>query len=126
MFGKTPTRFWTPSHLRIVAAFVFCLTALALGAFRISESAGAAGSHNAPQQRPAEQVPAKAAPRASAALEKLRPRATTVIASHVARETGNYDFVRATDGGVLTTDNSSASAEQRAIAFLREHGGLIG
>jgi len=126
MFGKTPTRFWIPSRLRIVAAFVFCLTALALGAFRISESAGAAGSHNAPQQRPAEQVPAKAAPRASAALEKLRPRATTVIASHVARETGNYDFVRATDGGVLTTDNSSASAEQRAIAFLREHGGLIG
>jgi len=126
MSSKTPAPFWKPNHLRIVVAFVFCLTALALGAFRISESAGAAGSRNAPQQPPAVQAPAKAAPRASAALEKLRPRATALIASHVARETGNYDFVRSTGGGVLTTDNSSASAEQRAIAFLREHGGLIG
>jgi hypothetical protein len=43
MSGKTRTRSWKHSHLRIAVAVVFCLTALALGAFRISESAGAAG-----------------------------------------------------------------------------------
>jgi hypothetical protein len=48
------------------------------------------------------------------------------LASHVARETGQYDFVHARDGGVLTTDNSSSSSEQRALAFLHEHGALIG
>ena len=116
MSGKTRTRSWKPSHLRIVVALVFCLTALALGSFRISESAGAAGSRNAPKQQPAVQAPAKAAPRASAALEKLRPRATAAISSHVARESGNYDFVRANDGAgafLFFNDRQSLSSEER-------------
>ncbi|HEX4899814.1 MAG TPA: M4 family metallopeptidase, partial [Pyrinomonadaceae bacterium] len=85
----------------------------------------ASGSGNSKGQTAAP-AQAKAAPRASAALEKLRLRATSVVDSHVARETRHFDFVRAKDGGVLTTDNSSASPEQRALSFLSEHGGLIG
>ncbi len=128
MSPTTRARFSKTSYLRFSLAAIVCLIALGVIAFRISENAGAAGSVNPPPQqaKPALPAQAKASPRAKAALEKLRPRATSAINSHVAKETGNYDFVRATDGGVLTTDNPSASTEQRAFAFLREHGGIIG
>ncbi|MFZ0063914.1 MAG: M4 family metallopeptidase [Pyrinomonadaceae bacterium] len=116
--------FWSIRHLRFSLAFIFCLTALGLSAFRISESVDASGKQTQSKAvAPAAQ--AKAAPRASKALEKLRLRATSAIDSHVARETGHYDFVRAKDG-ILTGDNTSASAEHRALAFLSEHGALIG
>ena len=121
------TSSWRIRHLRFFVAAIFCLTALGLSAFRISENvdaSGASGSGNSGKAQPPAQ--AKAAPRASKALETLRPRATTAINSHVARETGNYDFVRAANGGILTGDNSAASPEQRALGFLREHGALIG
>ena len=126
MSSTTRARFSKTTYLRFSLAAILFVTALGLGAFRIAENAGAAGSANAPQQpaKPALPSQAKATARAKAALEKLRPRATTAITSHVAKETGNYDFVRASDRGVLTTDNSSASAEQRAFAFLVVHGGL--
>ena len=113
-------------YLRFSLAVILCLITLGLSAFRIAERVDASGSGNAGKDQPAAPAQAKAAPRASAALERLRVRATTTVASHVARETGQYDFVHARDGGVLTTDNSSSSSEQRALAFLHEHGALIG
>ena len=119
------TSSWRIRHLRFFIAAIFCLTALGLSAFRISENVDASGSGNTDKSQTRSPAEAKAAPRASAALEKLRPRATSAVDSHVARETGHYDFVRAKDG-ILTGDNSFASPEQRALGFLREHGALIG
>ena len=124
--SATRPRFWSIRYLRFSLAVIFCLTALGLSAFRIAERVDASGSGNAGKGQPAAPAQAKAAPRASAALERLRARATTTVDSHVARETGQYDFVHARDGGVITTDNSSSSSEQRALAFLHEHGALIG
>jgi bacillolysin len=128
MSVRTRTRSSRARYLRFSFAVIFCLTALGLSAFRIVENADASSSSSAAQSqsKPALPEQAKANSRASAALEKLRQRATSAVTSHVARETGNFDFVRATDGGVLTTDSSSAASEQRALEFLREHGGLIG
>ena len=125
--SATRTHFWQIRYVRFIA-FIFCSVALAGAAFRVAESARAAGSSQAAPQKskPVSAVQAKASSRAAAALEKVKARATSTITSHVARETGNYDFVRANDGGVLAADNSSATAEQRALGFLREHGGLVG
>ena len=115
---------WSTRHLRFSLALIFCLTVLGLSAFRISEKADASGTQ-AQSKSVAPAAQAKAAPRATKALEKLRLRATSAVDSHVARETGHYDFVRAKDG-ILTGDYTSASAEHRALAFLHEHGALIG
>jgi Zn-dependent metalloprotease len=122
MLARPRTRPWSSRYFRFSLIAVFCFAALAIAAFRIPEHAGAAGS-SSKQGEPAQ---AKASAKASAALDKLKQRASTEIKSHVARETGNYDFVRAKDGGILTGDNSAGSPEERAFAFLREHGGLIG
>ncbi|HKO97688.1 MAG TPA: M4 family metallopeptidase [Pyrinomonadaceae bacterium] len=126
--SATRTRQWRPRHLRFCIALIFCMAALGLSAFRVAQNADAAGSSQATPQKskPVSLAQAKASSRAAAALEKVKARATSALTSHVARETGHFDFVRANDGGVLTTDNSSASAEQRALGFLREHGGLVG
>ncbi len=73
------------------------------------------------------QAPAKALDSdANQALEALRSATGGRIFSHVARETGNYDFVIATGGAVLAADDSSGSPESRAISFLEMHGRLLG
>lgn len=115
-------------HMKVFGATLCCLAAIIVGALRVFETAAAAGAGSAMQNQTkvAPTAQAKASPRASAALEKLRQRATSSVNSHVARETGSYDMVRATDGGVLITDNTAGSPEQRAFAFLSEHGGIVG
>src|SRR4026209_2187070 len=122
MLARPRTRLWSSCYFRFSLIALFCFAALAIASFRIPENAGAGGSSST-KGEPAQ---AKASAKASAALEKLKQRASTEIKAHVARETGNYDFVRAKDGGILTGDNSSASPEERAFTFLREHGDLIG
>ena len=64
--------------------------------------------------------------RAAAALESLRRASAGRIATQLAVQTGNYSFVRATDGAVLAADNTAAAPEDRALAFLAAHGGVVG
>lgn len=115
----------TKTYYRISIAAVVCLTALVLGAVSVFDITVSADSV-APRQEPKAAATVKASPAASAALETLKRTTGAQIKAHVARETGNYDFVRAADGQVLAVDNSSSSPEERAFDFLRGRGALIG
>lgn len=115
----------TKTYYRISIVALVCLTALILSvvsAFDITVSAGSAASGQ--DTKAAALV--KASPAASAALESLKRATGARIKAHVARETGNYDFVRAADGQVMAVDHSSSSPEERAFDFLRGRGALIG
>ena len=113
------------SGLRIVVPALLCMAVLGFGGVRLFDSRGvnAAGPQGSPAP-PADQV--QAAARAASALDSLTQRATSPVKTHVASQTGHFDFVRATGNGVLATDNTSASPQERAFAFLREFGGLVG
>lgn len=65
-------------------------------------------------------------PDANEAVEALRAAVDGRVFTHVARETGNYDFVLATGGAVLVGDDPSARPESRALSFLAAHGRLLG
>ena len=69
---------------------------------------------------------AVASPVAQTALGKLQGTSWAQIITQVSRQTGNFAFVRAEAGGVLAEADKSASPQARALAFLAEHGGLIG
>jgi len=115
----------TRTHYRITIAAMLCLTALALGAVSFFDITAAADSLAAQKETKRVEA-AKASPAASAALDGLRRATGAQIKAHVARETGNYDFVRAADGLVLEVDNANAAPEERAFNFLRGRGALIG
>ena len=68
----------------------------------------------------------KASAASAAALSKLQATGGQVGKSNVSRATGVFDFVMATLGGVLVGDGGNGAPEERAISFLREHGGLVG
>ena len=73
------------------------------------------------------QAPARAAdPAANAAFDALSAATGNRIFSHVARETGNYDFVLAREGAVLAADDTAAAPESRALSFLASHGRVLG
>ncbi|HEY0408383.1 MAG TPA: M4 family metallopeptidase [Pyrinomonadaceae bacterium] len=69
---------------------------------------------------------AAARPEARAALQALQSSAGGQIVTLAARETGAYSFVRAGAGSVLVADDAKASPEERAFAFLAQHGALVG
>ncbi|HVF09200.1 MAG TPA: M4 family metallopeptidase, partial [Abditibacteriaceae bacterium] len=69
---------------------------------------------------------AVANPIAQSALGKLQGTNQTQIVTQVSRQTGNFGFVRAQAGEVLAPADKSVSPPARALAFLAEHGGLIG
>ena len=66
-------------------------------------------------------------PIAAQALSALQNATGGRIVSHISRETGVYDFVRA-DGAtaVLSADNPLTAPEARARGFLSQHGALVG
>ncbi|HZI88248.1 MAG TPA: M4 family metallopeptidase, partial [Pyrinomonadaceae bacterium] len=111
--------------LRILIPGFFCIAALGFSGIRFPDlnRVAAAGAQSGPAAPAAQTRPAA---RAASALENLQQRATSTVKTHVAPETQHFDFVRANDSGVLTTDNSGISPEKRALAFLREFGGVIG
>lgn len=115
----------TRTYYRITIAAMLCITALALGAVNFFDITAAANS-TAVQKETKSVAAVKASPAASAALDGLRRATGAQIKAHVAKETGNYDFVRAADGLVLEVDNTSAAPEERAFSFLRGRGALIG
>ena len=117
----------TRNYYRITITALFCLTALALGAFSIFDITVAADSTSVQKESKSVKVDTvKASSAASAALDSLRRATGAQIKAHVARETGHYDFVRAADGQVLEVDNTSSSPEDRAFNFLRGRGTLLG
>lgn len=66
-------------------------------------------------------------PLAARALAALSSAAGGQVVAHVSRETGVYDFVRATGSNVLASGGVAlASPESRARAFLGQHGGVLG
>ena len=111
--------------LRILIPGLFCIAALGFSGTRFLDfnRVAAAGAQSGPAAPAAQTRPAA---RAASALENLQQRATSTVKTHVAPETQHFDFVRANDSGVLTTDNPGISPEKRALAFLREFGGMIG
>ena len=115
----------TRTYFRVTIAAMLCLTALALGAVSFFDLTASADSLEV-QQETKSAAAAKVSPAAKAALDGLRRATGAQIKAHVAKETGNYDFVRAADGLVLEADNTSASPEERALNFLRGRGALVG
>lgn len=65
-------------------------------------------------------------PAAAAALAALETAAGGQIDSSVSEATGNLDFVRATNGAVLTVDDTLASPDARALTFLDANADLFG
>lgn len=100
--------------------------ALALFAARGGGLAHVTAATGAPPQKGQVADAAPASTRARNALDLLRRTARTEIETHLAAETGSYSFVRAVGNGVLVTDDVAAKPEQRALAFLRAHGGVAG
>jgi bacillolysin len=131
MSGKLPFpgRIYANTYFRVSIAVLLCFIALALSTARFFDFAEAAATDPSPQQEPQRRVAAnqvKASPRASAALQELQAATGAQIVSQVSRETGAYNFVRATADTVLSADNTSAAPEARALDFLRMHGALVG
>ncbi len=65
-------------------------------------------------------------PAAQQALATLQAASTGPVVSKASLKTGVYNFVRATNGGVLMVGNPLASAEARARAFLNLYGAVVG
>jgi Zn-dependent metalloprotease len=119
--------FRNKSFLTTIILACLCLAALASTEIRRVGAGGASGANSAQQQPPPASAPqARASAKATAALERLRLRATSTLTAHVSRETEQFDFVRAQGNGVLAPDQSAEAPEARALAFMREHGGVIG
>jgi Zn-dependent metalloprotease len=70
-------------------------------------------------------TPAASSP-AQSALNNLQEASRAEIVAQVSPQTLNYNFVRTQTGGVLVTADKSATPQARALAFLAEHGGLVG
>ena len=129
--SRSAIQFISNRYFRFSLASLFCFAALALASVWLFDLGSAAGTSTpatqpGPQKSAAAPDQLKASAAAKAALDRLRLQATTPLKSQVSRETGHYSFVRATSNGVLAVDNTSASPESRALAFLAQHGALVG
>lgn len=111
-------------HKRLTRVMMlFCL--LIVSAFVPS----AVNSSSPNQQNPASPrstAPQAANPAAQTALTKLQEVSRAEIVAQVSPQTGNYNFVRTQADGVLAVADKSATPQARALAFLAEHGGLVG
>ena len=96
------------------------LVLLALVATPVNSSTSSVGSQQSAV--PFESVAASA----KQALTPLQSAAKGEVLTQVSRQTGSYSFVRAGGGGVLVTDDVSATPQARALAFLANHGDLVG
>ena len=105
MSGKLPFpgRIYANTYCRVSIAVLLCFIALALSTARFFYFAEAAASDPSPQQEPKGSLSAevKASPKARAALQALQATTGGKIVSQVSRETGAYNFVRATGDTVL-------------------------
>ena len=102
---------------------LFCLT-LGLAFVPSSVNSSSPGRSGA---APAKSVSAVAAsPAAQKALRELRRAGQAPIMTQVSRQTGSFNFVRISGGDVLAVADRSATPQARALAFLAEHGDLVG
>ena len=109
----------------IRAILLLSLLSLAVGAPYLfaTSSKSAAQTNRAGQNTRVEMT---VSPAAAQALSRLQSDTGSQIISHVSRETGVYSFVRAAGPAVLSADDTSATPEKRALAFLSIHGALVG
>jgi bacillolysin len=63
---------------------------------------------------------------AKSTLDQLQARNSEQLQTLTSRQTGNFSFVRAQRGTVLVADDTAATPEARALAFLATHGALVG
>ena len=111
------------SIIRFALLGLLAVSSLAVALHVSPSKSAAAGGQGTGQPPPV----AVANPVASQALAKLQGLTGGQTVTHVSRETGVYDFVRASGtAAVLVADNPLVAAETRARNFLGEHGGLIG
>ena len=113
-----------PVFYLLAAIFAFAITSA-----QLSSALTGAPSNKSPTSSPqtsATQRAVQPTARAASAIEALRRASGGRFATQLAAQSGNYSFVRATDGAVLMADNTTASAEDRAMAFLAAHGGAVG
>ncbi|HJQ68302.1 MAG TPA: M4 family metallopeptidase [Blastocatellia bacterium] len=114
-----------PAFYLLATVFVLAVISAQLSSSLTAAQSGKAATPQQPQAGPARRALEPTA-RAAAALDTLRRAAGNRVATQLAAQTGNYSFVRATDGAVLAADNTAASPEDRALAFLSAHGGVVG
>ena len=113
-------------YLRTIRAILLLsLLSLAVGVpFLFTASSKSAAQTDSAGQTT--RVEMTASPAAAQALSRLQSTTGSQIISQVSRETGVYNFVRATGTSVLSADETSATPEKRALAFLGIHGALVG
>jgi Zn-dependent metalloprotease len=76
--------------------------------------------------RAASGASAVAEPGAARALERLKSTTGGRLEARVAPETSTYRFLRAAPGTVLAPSDATRTPEERALAFLADHGELFG
>src|SRR6185312_9546091 len=125
MSQKSPSanaqRIGTRAALLSAACLVIAVGLAIVGTRAARQSGGQPGRASARQQR---EPQADAAARTS--LQELRANSGIDVEAHASVQTAKYNFVRAKNNGVLAVDDTSAAPEARALAFLSEHGGLVG
>ncbi len=118
----------TKKAIRIILLSGLLIAAISVPYIFSSSSKSAARSISTSQTQEGQSLPVKVSvsPAAAQALSSLQSSTHGQVFSHVSRETGVYDFVRATGGAVLASDNVLATPESRARAFLSQYGALVG
>jgi bacillolysin len=114
-----------PLFYLLAAIFALAIISAPLSSALTGAPAGKTPASPQPQGKVGQRA-AEPTARAASALESLRRASGGRLATELAAQTGNYSFVRATEGAVLTADNTAAAPEDRALAFLAAHGGVVG
>lgn len=107
----------------IVSVFLVAVIITA-GGLAASRSKEAATKTTAQKQRQAPE--AVADPAAKESLKQLQSTAGDQVEAHVSRQTQKYNFVRAKTGAVLSADDATMNAGERALKFLSAYGGVMG
>jgi bacillolysin len=116
------------SSLRVILVAVISAVALVVNVVSFASNSSNNARVSAPQVSNTKQnaTQQQQAARASARQALQAVQAGGDVTALAARETGAYSFVRAAAGGVLAADDAKAGPEARALAFLSQHGALIG
>ncbi|PYJ09265.1 MAG: hypothetical protein DMF06_10565, partial [Verrucomicrobia bacterium] len=112
------------TNKKLLRLTIFSSFLIALAFVPSSVNSSSTGQPNSAPPKAAAAAPAN--PAAQKALNQLRRAGQSPIETQVSPETGNYSFVRISGGDVLAVADRSVTPQRRALAFLAEHGGLVG
>ena len=108
-------------NLKMIVALVLCGLGTSVGWLAF---AATPARSSATQQQTA--LAQSTNPAAGQVLSRLSRVSKTQLVTQVSRETGNYNFVKASGTGIMVADRTTDAPSKRALAFLASYGGAFG